>query len=174
MVHSWGTFITGQTIAVNREERSEPNFVAELTPYRSLSRGGFFLLMAFVGATCFISGLMFWVAGAWPVFGFMGLDFLIIWFAFKMNYRAARVREVISVSRDSLTCQRYDPKGKMVEHTFNPFWTRFEVERHKEIGITAMRLTEKGRGLLIGSFLNPADRESFALEFSNALARAKN
>ena len=155
------------------EQETKPEFIAELTPHRSLGRNGFFLLMGFVAMTCFISGMMFLVMGAWPVFIAMGLDALIIWFAFKMNYRSARAREVISVARDELKIQMFDPSGRMVEHVFNPFWTRFEVDRHDEIGITSMRLTTKEFSLSIGAFLNPDDRESFASAFKGALSRVK-
>ncbi|MEM9279662.1 MAG: DUF2244 domain-containing protein [Pseudomonadota bacterium] len=155
-------------------DNPKPDFVAELTPYRSLGRTGFFVLMGFVSVTCFMSGIMFLVIGAWPVFLFMGLDVLVIWLAFKINYRAARAKERISVGRDELKIQKFDPAGRMVEHVFNPFWTRFEVDRHKEIGITGMRITSKDRSLPIGAFLNPDDRESFAAAFGNALVRARN
>jgi len=152
---------------------SKPEFIAELTPHRSLSRNGFIILMAFVSFTCFISGVVFMVIGAWPVFLFFGLDVFIIWLAFKLNYRAAKVRELVSVARDELKVQRFDPKGQIDEHIFNPFWTRFVIDRHEEIGITSMRLTSRERSLPIGAFLNPDDRESFALAFSNAIARVR-
>jgi len=154
-------------------EENKPEFIAELTPHRSLGRTGFFLLIGFIAVTCFASGVMFLVMGAWPVFIAMAFDVLIIWFAFRMNYRAAKAREVISVARDELKIQKFDPRGHMVEHVFNPFWTRFEVERHDEIGITAMRLTSKDFSLPIGAFLNPNDKESFAHAFGNALGRAR-
>ena len=67
----------------------------------------------------------------------------------------------------------FSARGKITEHRFNPFWTRFEVVRHHEFGITHMALAGKGRELAIGSFLNPDDRESFAQAFSSALARVK-
>ena len=155
------------------EQETKPEFIAELTPHRSLGRNGFFILMGFIAITCFISGMMFLVMGAWPVFIAMGLDALIIWFAFKMNYRAAKAREVISVARDELKIQKFDPRGRMIEHVFNPFWTRFEVDRHDEIGITSMRLTSKEVSLPIGAFLNPDDCESFASAFKGALGRVK-
>ena len=149
------------------------DFVAELIPHRSLGRTGFFVLMAFICVTCFISGMMFLVMGAWPVFLFMMLDALIIWGAFKLNYRAARARERIRMRKDELIVQKVDPAGRVVEHVFNPFWTRFEVERKENIGITAMRVTSKGESMLIGAFLNPDDRESFAKAFAGALGEAK-
>lgn len=154
-------------------DNPKPDFIAELVPHRSLSTNGFVFLMLFVGATCFLSGLMFWVMGAWPVFIFMTLDALVIWIAFKINYRAGRIKERVYVGRDELKVERYDAKGRVVSHIFNPFWTRFEVSRHELIGITDMRLTSRERSLSIGSFLNPDDRESFAHAFSNAIADAK-
>lgn len=155
------------------EQETKPEFIAELTPHRSLGRNGFLVLMGFIGVTCFLSGMMFLVMGAWPVFIAMGLDALIIWFAFKMNYRAAKAREVISVARQEVKIQKFDPAGRIETHTFNPFWTRFEIDRHDEIGITSMRLTTKEFSLPIGAFLNPDDRESFASAFKNALGRVK-
>ena len=54
---------------------SEPTlFSATLTPHRSLGRTGFVILMLAVGGVSFVAGLVFLIAGAWPVFGFFGLD----------------------------------------------------------------------------------------------------
>lgn len=156
------------------QDNPKPDFVAELVPYRSLSRTGFIVLMCFIGATCFVSGMMFLVIGAWPVFLFLGLDVLIIWLAFKLNYRAARRKERISVSRDELRIQVYDPSGREVAHVFNPFWTRLEIDRHEELGITRMVVASSDRRLQIGAFLNPDDRESFAVAFQRALGSAKS
>ncbi len=93
------------------DEETKPEFIVELIPHRSLGRTGFLLLMGFIGVTCFISGMMFLIMGAWPVLIAMALDALIIWFAFKMNYRAAKAREVISVARDELKIQKFAPSG---------------------------------------------------------------
>jgi len=157
----------------SESDNPKSDFIAELVPHRSLSANGFILLMLFVGASCFLSGIMFWVMGAWPVFIFMALDVLVIWIAFKINYRAGRIKERVYVCRDELKVEHYDAKGRVVEHIFNPFWTRFEVSRHELIGITDMRLKSRERVLSIGKFLNPDDRESFAHAFSNAIANAK-
>ena len=153
--------------------QSNPEFIAELTPYRSLGRKGFIVLMLFIGVTCFVSGMMFLLMGAWPVFLLMIFDAVIIWFAFRLNYRAAKTKELISVCRDELKIEKYDPRGRVVEHIFNPLWTRFEVSRHDVIGITEMRLTSPERSLSVGAFLNPDDKESFALAFSSAISRVK-
>ena len=61
----------------------------------------------------------------------------------------------------------------MVEHRFNPLSARLDVARHAEIGITALHIAERSRMVPVGSFLNPAERESFAAAFSQALARVR-
>lgn len=155
-------------------KRETPIFAARLTPHRSLGRTGFIILMAFVGVTCFISGMLFLVMGAWPVFGFFGLDALLIWFAFKMNYRDGRAWEEVAVWKDEVEFRQFSPSGRPTIHQFNPFWTRFRIDRHDEIGITRMALVDRDREVDIGMFLNPLDRESFADAFRHALSKAKS
>ena len=152
----------------------EPVFAARLMPYRSLGNTGFLILMGFVCFTCFISGMMFLAMGAWPVFGFFGLDALLIYGAFKLSYRSGRAYEEIAIWKHEMEFRQVSPSGKIKIHKMNPFWTRFKIDRHEEIGITKMVLSEKGRELDIGSFLNPPDRETFAFAFGSALARVKS
>lgn len=151
----------------------EPFFRALLTPHRSLGRTGFMVLMGALLAGWVVTGAIFLANGAWPVFGFFGLDVLLVYVAFRINYRAARAREEVSVSRTNLDIRKVAPSGRSEQHRFNPFWTRFSVARHSEIGITRMDVEGQGKTVQIGGFLNPDDRESFAKAFSGALARAK-
>ncbi len=151
----------------------DPIFAARLTPYRSLGNTGFWILMGFICVTCFMSGILFLVIGAWPVFIFFGLDVLLIWGAFKLNYRSGKAYEEIAVWKHELEFRQIAPSGKMKVHKLNPFWTKFQIDRHEEIGITKMLLIERGALFDIGSFLNPQDRESFARAFGLALAKAK-
>lgn len=154
-------------------EADKPFFHALLRPHRSLGRTGFMIL---IGALLFgwaVTGVVFLSHGAWPVFGFFGLDVLGIYVAFRLNYRAARAREEVVVSRTALDILKIAPSGRREEHRFNPFWARFSVARHAEIGITAMAVEARGQNVPIGGFLNPDDRESFATAFSRALATAK-
>jgi uncharacterized membrane protein len=151
----------------------EPFFSAILTPHRSLGRRGFAILMGFLVVFWLVMGSVFLSLGAWPIFGFLGLDVLAIWLAFRWNYRAARAREMVSVSRTRLDIRKVAPSGRTEDHAFNPFWARFRVSRHDEIGITGMKVEAEGRAVGLGSFLNPDDRESFATAFGRALATAR-
>ena len=151
----------------------QPVFAAELTPYRSLGKTGFRVVLMLSGAICLLYGGFFLVTGAYPIGFFFGLDFLGLYIAMKMSYRAGRAREEVTVSRSKLSIRKFSPAGRMVEHRFNPFWARFNVRRHEEFGITSMSVTGEGRGTDIGSFLNPDDRESFAKAFRRALATVR-
>lgn len=156
------------------EARTEtPIFRALLVPYRSLGRRGFTVLMVFLGVVSLATGLGFLVKGAWPVFGFFGLDVLLVYLAFRASYRSARAREEVEVTRLELAIRKIAPNGAVRESHYNPFWARFHVQRHDEIGITRMQVAGEGRATEIGGFLNPDDRESFALAFNRALLTAK-
>lgn len=151
----------------------EPFFHAFLTPHRSLGRTGFMILMGALLFGWLVTGIFMLSHGAWPVFGFFGLDVLGLYLAFRINYRAARAHEEVSVSRTALDILKVAPSGKAQSHHFNPFWAKFSIARHTEIGITRMAVEAQGQDVAIGTFLNPDDRESFAAAFSRALARAK-
>lgn len=152
----------------------EPFFKALLLPHRSLGRTGFLILMGALTFGWIVTGAIFLSQGAWPIFGFLGLDVVALYVAFRLNYRAARAREEVSVSRTSLDILKTAPSGKSEQFHFNPFWARFQVSRHEEIGITGMAVETREKSVAIGSFLNPDDRESFATAFSRALATARS
>ncbi|TIW25941.1 MAG: DUF2244 domain-containing protein, partial [Mesorhizobium sp.] len=143
-------------------QADEPFFHALLTPHRSLGRTGFFVLMGALSFGWLATGAFFLSRGAWPVFGFFGLDVIAVYIAFRVNYRAARAREEVSVSRTSLDIRKTAPSGRSEAHRFNPFWARFSIARHAEIGITRMAVEAQGQTVSIGSFLDPVSRESFA------------
>ncbi len=153
-----------------QEDDNQPEFCARLSPHRSLGKTGFRILMVFVTFSCLSSGLFFLIAGAWPVMITLGLDALAIWIAFKINYRAGRQFEEISIWPHKILVRKTAPSGKSKEYIFNPFWVKFLVDRHEEYGVNSMKLLEKGRELELGAFLNPGDRTSFASAFNAALA----
>lgn len=157
--------------AINGNEK--PVFHALLMPHRSLGRKGFTVLMLVMVGLCAVPMMLFTALGAWPITGFLGLDILALYVAFKLNFRAAREREEVTVSRTELAILKTSPKGKTSEHRFNTIWARFNVDRHPEIGVTRMEVTGQGRKVGLGAFLNPDDRETFATAFAGALAQAK-
>lgn len=148
-------------------------FSATLTPHRSLSRRGFLALMSLIAGLWFGTGLYFWSLGAWPVMGFFGVDFIAVWLAFKLNYRAARAYEEVAVSREALVIRKVSAGGRAQELRFNPRWARLEVSRDAEGGIQRVTIRSRDGQVPVGAFLNPDDRASFVHAFGAALAEAR-
>lgn len=159
--------------AGNSPDLNPTLFSALLTPHRSLSRTGFLVLMGFIAAISFGAGLLFLSMGAWPVFGFFGLDALAIWWAFRVNFHRAAAYEEIFVTPSMLHVRRVTHLGSVSEWSFNPLWVRLEVEADEEFGVERLALVSRGRSLDIASFLGPDEKLSFSKALAVALASAR-
>jgi uncharacterized membrane protein len=157
----------------NDPDREPTIFSAVLTPHRSLSPLGFLIFMLVLGGMSFTTGLYFLSAGAWPVFGFFGLDVLLVYWAFRVNYRSARAYEVVTVTPTELTVRKVSYHGQVRQWTLNPLWVRLHRDEHQEFGIERLFLVSHGKRLPIASFLGSREKESFALALSGALAQAR-
>src|SRR6187402_2269792 len=133
----------------------EPFFKALLTPHRSLGRTGFTILMGALVFGWLATGALFLSQGAWPVFGFFGLDVLLVYVAFRLNYRSAKAYEQVTVTPSELTVRKVSHHGRISEWTLNPLWVRLERVVHEEFGIERLFLVSHGRQLPIASFLGP-------------------
>jgi uncharacterized membrane protein len=155
-------------------DTTEPElFAALLTPYRSLNRTGFVIVMAFLSVVSFATGIAFLLMGAWPVFGFLGLDVLGIYIAFRINFRRARACEQISVTPSALRLRRVSHRGHVVEWVFNPLWVRLDQETDDEYGVERLYLASRGKRVAIGSFLSPEEKASFSKALRAALSAAR-
>ena len=148
-------------------------FSALLTPHRSLNRTGFLVLMGFLSVVSFVAGVAFWLMGAWPVFGFFGLDVLVIWWAFRINFRRARASEEIRVTSTELRVRRVSHRGHVAEWVLNPLWVQIDQKTHEEFGIERLYLVSRGRRLAIASFLGPDEKASFIKALNAALQAAR-
>jgi uncharacterized membrane protein len=149
---------------------SSPVFLdAVLVPHRSLSRRGFNLFMLVLGSLSFVYGVVFIALGAWPVFGFLGLDVLLVWLAFRASYRSARQREHVRLVEESLTVERIDRRGGHRRWLFQPYWLRVIFEEEDE-DTNRLAIRSHGRTLALGTFLGPAQRREFAERLQQALA----
>jgi uncharacterized membrane protein len=116
--------------------------------------------------------LLFYLIGAWPVIGFMGLVVALIYVAFKLNFRALKLYEIVDLTNDALTVTRVAPSGKSQSWSFNPYWVRLSLEarlgRSSELSIAS-----HGKRLVFASFLTDPEREDFASALRAALASAR-
>ena len=149
------------------------HFDAVLTPHRSLSPTGFWVLMTLVSAVSFVSGMFFALHGAWPVFGYFGLDVLLIYLAFRASYRSARLYETVKLTADALVVERIGPGRRRARWSFQPYWLRVELDDPPQHH-SQLRLTSHGRSLVLGAFLSPGERFELAAALSQALRRQRD
>ena len=136
-------------------------FDAILQPHTSLDPRGFMLLMTALVVVSFVAGMAFLLMGAWPVFGFLGIDVALVYLAFKANYRWARMYETLRLTRDALLVERISPSGKVQRWRFQPYWLRVDVE-DADSHDSRLVLSSHGRRLRIGAFLTPDERLELA------------
>ena len=148
-------------------------FDAVLTPHRSLSPLGFLILMATLSAVSFAAGVFFFVVGAWPVVGFLGLDVLLVYIAFRVNYRRGRMYETLHLTRDTLTVRRVDPWGGRTHWRFEPTWLQVLVD-DPAVSSRSLTLRSHGKSLSIGGFLTPEERHGLAAALEAALVEARS
>jgi uncharacterized membrane protein len=148
-------------------------FKTRLTPHRSLNPRGVRLLLGLFALCSLIASLPFFILGAWPVIGFMGLDVALLYWAFRINMRDARAYEDVFVSAVELKIAKVDAQGQRQEWRFTPHWVRLEERRHEEDGIEQLTLVSKGKRVDIAAFLGRAARQDVATSLSHALAQAR-
>jgi uncharacterized membrane protein len=148
-------------------------FSALLTPHRSLTGTGFLVVMGVIAGLSFAAGVMFLLLGAWPVMPFLGLDVALVYWAFRVNYRAAAAYEEVTVTPSELHVKKVSARGQVAEWSLNPVWVRLERETHEEFGLLRLFLVSHGRKLAIAGFLGPAEKESFAKALGDAIGEAK-
>lgn len=147
-------------------------FDAVLRPNRSLGPRGFLILMLTLGGLSFAAGIAFIAIGAWPVFGFFGLDVLAIYVAFRLNYRSGRRYEALRLTESRLSLLRVDWRGRSERIDLQPYWLRVEIDDPVTSG-SQILLASHGRRTVVGSFLSPDERADFAAALRQALADSR-
>ena len=129
--------------------------------------------MLFVSLISFISGAFFVYLGAWPVMGFFGIEVLLLYGAFRLNYYSARRVEELEISSDYFKLTKISAKGHASEVSFNPYWLRFELKpsRHDPEVPGDLIISSHGKSYLIGSFLSPEERACLFEAVSGVLDR---
>ncbi|MSO64368.1 MAG: DUF2244 domain-containing protein [Alphaproteobacteria bacterium] len=148
-------------------------FDAVLYPYRSLSPTGFAFLIGAIALVSFAAGIVFCVIDAWPIVGFLGLDVLLVYVAFWVSYRSARLSEHVRLSEHELLIERISPRGRVRTWVFQPYWVRGALDESSGAD-NRLVITSHGRAVTIGDFLPPDERLEVAAALRDALGNLKN
>jgi uncharacterized membrane protein len=140
------------------------HFATSLSPHRSLSAEGFRFVMLGAVAANLVIGLPLFIMGAWPVFGFMGLDVFLLWWLFKRSYLDARRSETLLLTDRELVVVRVAPDGEREELRLDAYWLKVEATEERLV------VTSRGNRAVIGRFLGPEERLKVADQLKAAIA----
>jgi uncharacterized membrane protein len=130
--------------------------------------------MGCIALVSFAAGIGFLLIGAWPVFGFFGLDVVLIWWALKRNFRDGKAQG---------DHHHQQSRGEPGEGTglANRTWrltlsaagpaSSWKTMLKRDL-IGRLFLVSKGVRTEIGSFLSPDDRKSLCSALNGFLAPA--
>ena len=146
---------------------------AEITPYRSLSKRGFYWVIGFVAAWNLIAGAVFVFAlHAFPVPIFLGLDVLGVFLAFRMNYRGAGQIERVQISAREVKVLHQFGRHARTVWTSPTAFTRVALdgagEHHSRV-----RLRMSDRAVIVGAALSPPERDDLAAALEAAITKAR-
>ncbi|GLQ05262.1 DUF2244 domain-containing protein [Sneathiella chinensis] len=150
---------------IERQDETEEKALYSLFlyPHRSLSPQEFHMLMAVILLGSFIAGMVFLFMGAWPVFGFFGLDVLAIYGAFHFNFRAARREDILEIRQDALVVRHLAPDGSEQCRRFQAYWSRVLLEGR------SLFVVCRGEREEIGAFLAEAEKTEVKEALTSAL-----
>lgn len=152
----------------------QPIYQTRLTPHRSMTPRAFYVFIVAFCLAQVVFALPFLIMGAWPVAGFMGLDALALYVAFRISFRDARAYETLDVTPIELVFAKVTAGGRRREWRFNPTWVRLEQQVHEEFGTLSVALASRGQIVEVGSFLGPEQKAELARDLSRALAEARS
>jgi uncharacterized membrane protein len=108
------------------------------------------------------------VFGAWPVFGFMALDVLLICIAFQAQYRRSNRGQEITISNDKIEIKYF--KGGVCVKTIllNKYWAKLEqfncFNRRSKL-----MFSSHGKFSEIGEFLSLKEKQKLVADLKPLL-----
>jgi uncharacterized membrane protein len=148
----------------------EGYFSLTLRPCQSLSSAFFQRFILIYGAVFLTAAMIFLNMGAWPVFGFMGAEFLLLYLAFRYRYRwCSSTYDKLELEAGTLTLEQSEGKNPPVMIQLPAYWLNAVVEY--EAGKPHLRLYSHGKYHEIGKFLGERQQKEVASLINQALRR---
>jgi uncharacterized membrane protein len=148
-------------------------FHARLSPQNSLSTAGAkILLLGFSGCGLFISiGFIF--LGAWPVFGFMAADIVLLCFVLRLILEKSYYVEEITISNHNIKIRFFNGKTCRKTVSFNPYWTMVDLSLSRnQKSILCFR--SHGQFTEIAEFMCLKDKRQLAEKLESCIRSIKN
>lgn len=130
-------------------------FSRVLRPHRSSSERAVKIVTGFVLCLFIPTGMVFLLVGAWPVFGFMGLEVIALIFALRYNHKIGSAFEAITLTDTEFRHSKVDHWGKRKHTSFQPQWLQVRIDESSQQLIAGTH----GKRIVIGKFLTKDERE---------------
>lgn len=145
---------------------------AVITPHRSLSRRGFYVLLGVLVAFNLAFAVFFLTIGALPVPIFLGLDVAGVIVAFRINYARADRAERVRVSAEEVTVVYQAGRRAHTVWRSPTAFTGVAVDGEADDD-TRVRLKLSDRRLTVARALSPKERGDFAKALEDAIRAAR-
>jgi len=148
-------------------------FEAVVRPHRSLSgRAMLCVILGMMAGSLTVTSLMF-LLGAWPVIGFNGADIALAAFLLWLNMRAARTREIITLTDSRLAVTRTDVHGRREAFSMQPYWLNVVLEERAGT-VPKLWLCARGVNHEVARQLGEAQKRDLAAALTRAVQRGRN
>lgn len=149
-------------------EAEAAEFEALIVPHRSLTPRGLALLLGAITAGCLLSTAGFVAIGAWPVAGFAGVEIVLAGLLLRLNARAARAVEVLTLEPAGLRVVRVSRRGGRAERVLPVGWLSVDL-RDRPGRVPALLLRGPGVQEEVGASLGEAEKRDLAAALREAL-----
>ncbi|PCI40877.1 MAG: hypothetical protein COB46_05670 [Rhodospirillaceae bacterium] len=147
-------------------------FIMTLRPRRSADPRVAYGLCGILSFVWLGAGLFIASMGGWPVFGFFGLEFVLIATMVHIFMRRTEVLETISITQDQVVVIR---KEMGVEHqkTFPAYWAQAHYGGSALVN-RPLEIRSHGKGIEIGKFLSASEKDRTAGTLNDVLHRQRS
>lgn len=108
--------------------------------------------------------------GAWPVFGFFGLDILLVYIFFRLSYKSGKEFEVINLTKKKLIIKKYKEKKIIKTYILDANWVKIQIQNPLEHS-SKLQISSKNKSIIIGSFLRLDEKIEVLQNIENALRK---
>jgi uncharacterized membrane protein len=147
-------------------------FEAVVAPHRSLAPRHMAAVIGCMALGSLIVTSLMVVLGAWPVIGFNGADISLAAFLFWLNIRAARAREIITLTSRALCVANTDLRGRRSSITLAPYWLSVTLQERAGT-VPKLLLTTRGHTTEVARQLGEAQKRDLAAALTRALQRLR-
>ena len=145
----------------------------KIYPNQSLTPKGLLLLMLLITIPASCIGVTFFILGAWPVLGFMGLEVLLIYIAFKVLFYKNKFYEHIILDKEKLSIFFKKQNNTITKIELEPTWLQVQIENIYE-SEDILTISSHGKKIILANFLIPEERAKLAKNIRYGLREWKN